>query len=32
MTEADLRGAIADERTIVPSGWVVANGRIEKAR
>ena len=29
---ADLLGADANERTVVPSGWVVANGRIEKAQ
>ena len=29
---ANLWDAYANERTIVPSGWVVANGRIEKAR
>jgi len=32
LTGADLTGANANERTIVPAGWVVANGRIEKAR
>jgi len=29
---ANLWDAYANERTVVPSGWVVANGRIEKAR
>jgi len=29
---ANLWDAYANERTVVPPGWVVANGRIEKAR